>query len=154
MSLEESMLALAKSNERLAASNEAVAEANTKAAAAYAELVDRINDAGGATVAPTPASSETPTRGRGRPPKNNKEDQKAAPQQAEDDGDLGDDDGLGEAPTQRTADEVKAILKKFKDAGGTPRDIMGKFGAKAFPELKESDFNACYDATEKALAKL
>lgn len=154
MSLEESMLALAKSNERLAASNEAVAEANTKAAATYEALIERINEAGGASVAQAPAAAAAEAPKRGRPPKA-KEEQKAAPAPAADNDGLGgddDDEGLGE--TQRTAEEVKTILKKFKDAGGAPRDIMGKFGAKAFPDLKEADFNACYAETEKALAKL
>lgn len=151
MSLEKSMAELAESNIKLAAAQDRLATAQEAVADKYQEMMAffAANQGGDA-----PATAEKPApakRGPGRP---KKEEKQADPPPAADDG-LGDDgDDLGDDAPQRTSDEVKAILQKFKAAGGVPRDIMGKFGAKAFPELKEADFNAVYEATEKALAKL
>lgn len=149
MSLEKSMAELAESNIKLAAAQDRLATAQEAVADKYQEMMaffaaNQGGDAPAAAEKPAPAK-----RGPGRP---KKEEKPSDPPPAADDG-LGDDD-LGDDAPQRTSDEVKALLQKFKAAGGVPRDIMGKFGAKAFPELKEADFNAVYEATEKALAKL
>lgn len=152
MSLEKSMAELAESNIKLAEAQSSLAEAQLAVAAKYDEMIAFVaaNQGGGAVATPaatTDKAADAP-KPRGRP-------KKEVVEAKTDDG-LGDDadEGLDDDVPQRTSDEVKALLKKFKDAGGVPRDIMGKFGAKAFPELKEADFNAAYEATEKALAKL
>lgn len=155
MSLEKSMADLAESNIKLAAAQERLATAQEAVADKYQEMMAFFAANQGEAAATPAAAEKAPAekRGPGRP----KKTEKIAPPPPEDNDDdegLDDDDGMGDEPTQRTSDEVKAILQKFKAAGGVPRDIMGKFGAKAFPELKEADFNAVYEATEKALAKL
>ena len=145
MSLEKSMADLAESNLKLAEAQNNLAEAQQAVASRYEEMIAFFAaNQGNAPAADTPAKTEDKPK-RGRPAK-------AKPEpEVEDDGLGGEEE---EATAQRTADEVKSILKQYKEAGGTPRDIMGKFGAKAFPEIAESDYNACYEATEKALAKL
>ena len=146
MSLEKSMADLAESNLKLAEAQNNLAEAQQAVASRYEEMIAffAANQGNTSTAADTPAKTEDKPK-RGRPAK-------AKPEpEVEDDGLGGEEE---EATTQRTADEVKSILKQYKEAGGTPRDIMGKFGAKAFPEIAEADYNACYEATEKALAKL
>ena len=146
MSLEKSMADLAESNLKLAEAQNNLAEAQQAVASRYEEMIAFFAaNQGNAPAADTPAKTEDKPK-RGRPAK-----AKPEPVEAEDDGLGGEEE---ETATQRTADEVKSILKQYKEAGGTPRDIMGKFGAKAFPEIAESDYNACYDAAEKALAKL
>lgn len=140
MSLEESMAALAESNLKLAA-------ANTEAAKLYAAVLERFDagDVAGDTAKPA-AAAAAPKKGRPAKAKPGPE-----PEQEEEEEE---DDGLGGGTANRSEDEVKAILKQYKEAGGAPKDIMGKFGARAFPEVKPADFNAVYEATEKALAKL
>ena len=153
MSLEKSMADLAESNIKLAAAQDRLATAQEKVADKYQEMMAFFAANQGGEVATPAATEKAPAekRGPGRP----KKDKPADPPPAADDGLGDDDDGMGDdAPTQRTSDEVKAKLQEFKAAGGVPRDIMSKFGAKAFPELKDADFNAVYEATEKALAKL
>lgn len=154
MSLEKSMAELAESNIKLAEAQSSLAEAQLAVAAKYDEMIAFVvaNQGGTAPAAKTEPAAEAP-KPRGRPKKEAAAKTEATP----DDGlggDDGDDEGLGDDVVQRTSDDVKAILKKYKEAGGAPRDIMSKFGAKAFPEIKEADFNACYEAAEKALAKL
>lgn len=146
MSLEKSMADLADANNKLAEANDKLADANINAAKLYAQLIERLDGAQIDTGAVPPAATEDKPR-RGRPAKDKAPEPAAEPDN--DDGLGGDDD-----VPQRTSDDVKALLKKFKEAGGVPREIMAKFGAKAFPEIKEADFNAAYEATEKALAKL
>ena len=148
MSLEDSMAALAKSNLTLAEAQSALAEAQKAVADKYDEMIAFFAANNAAPEKSDGKAEDKPKRGR---PK--KAASEPAPPPADTDDGLGDDDTDGDV-TARTSDEVKAILKKYKDAGGVPRDIMSKFGAKAFPELKEPDFNACYAATEKALEKL
>ena len=140
------MTDLHESNLKLAEAQNNLAEAQQAVASRYEEMIAffAANQGNTSTAADTPAKTEDKPK-RGRPAK-------AKPEpEVEDDGLGGEEE---EATTQRTADEVKSILKQYKEAGGTPRDIMGKFGAKAFPEIAEADYNACYDAAEKALAKL
>lgn len=140
MSLEESMAALAESNLKLAA-------ANTEAAKLYAAVLERFEAGDVAPAADKPAAEDKPKKGR---PAKAKPEPEPEPEQEEEE----DDDGLGGGAANRSEDEVKAILKKYKEAGGAPKDIMGKFGARAFPEVKPADFNAVYEATEKALSRL
>ena len=150
MSLEKSMADLAESNLKLAEAQNNLAEAQQAVASRYEEMIAFFAANQGNAPAAAASSADTPAKTEDKPKRGRPAKAKPEPEV--------EDDGLGgeeeEATTQRTADEVKSILKQYKEAGGTPRDIMGKFGAKAFPEVAESDYNACYEATEKALAKL
>lgn len=146
MSLEQSMKELAESNIELAKAQTELAGAQRAVADKYDEMIAFVNEKRG----DAPASAADKPKGRGRPAgsTNKPKDPEPEPEQEEDDG-LG-----GDGAVQRTEAEVKELLKKFKEAGGVPKDIMSQFGAKAFPEVKPADYNDCYAATEKALAKL
>lgn len=141
MSLEEAMAKLADAMNRYSETIEKYGDA----------LLTRLGEADVAAVAAggkadKPAAA--PKKGAA------KKTAASAPPAEEEEEEEEEDDGLGGGTTNRSEDEVKTILKKFKDAGGVPKEIMGKFGARSFPEVKPAHFNAVYEATEKALAKL
>ena len=143
MSLEESMLKLAESNLALAEAQNALAEKYERILNGEAVIDPAV--VGGATTAKT----ETPKKGPGRP----KKVAEPEPEPEKEDDGLGGEEEEEEADVV-TADQLKSALQAFKAAGGAPKDIMSKFGAKAFPEVKEADYAACLAATLKAQAKL
>lgn len=143
MSLEESMLKLAESNLALAEAQNALAEKYERILNGEAVIDPAVVGGGAKTEAAAPAK-----KGPGRPRK------APEPEPTPEDDGLGGEEEEEEEIEVVTADQVKKALQEFKAAGGAPRDIMSKFGAKAFPEVKEADYAACLAATLKAQAKL
>ena len=152
MSLEESMLALAKSNTELAAAQSRLAEAQEKVADKYDEMIAFVQANGGNAE----AKDEKQAAKTGKATKATKATTKKAAAPAEDEGDNGEDLG-GESAAEEALDfdTVKAKLLEVRDVFGDKSHalaIIKKHGGyAALTEIQEKDFRKIYDA---AVAKL
>ena len=153
MSLEESMLALAKSNTELAAAQSRLAEAQEKVADKYDEMIAFVQANGGHTD----AKDEKPAAKTGKATKTaaKKTAGKTTAAASEDDDNDGGMGGESAAEEALDFDTVKAKLLEVRDVFGDKSHalaIIKKHGGyAALTEIQEKDFRKIYDA---AVAKL
>lgn len=134
--LEESIKALAESNVALA-----------KAQTYYADTINKfglkINEANGEAGATPGKSTEKATEKAETPAQRKKREAAEAAEAAKGKDSDGFDDEPEQATEALTADDVKKKLFEVKDAAGDKQpalDIIGEYGYKAIPEVKEKDY--------------
>lgn len=151
MSIEDTMKDMAESQRELAA-------AMREYASVIAQYSKSIVSAatGAADEAPAELKSE-PKAKPGRPAgsTNKKKEEPAPPAEEPEDDDNG-DDGFGEEDENTSAvsfDDVKEALKGVakKHSKDKALEILGKFGYKGIPEIKEADYAKVHAAATKLL---
>ena len=161
MSLEESMLELAKSNTELAAAQTRLAEAQEKVADKYDEMIAFVQANGGEKLSASGKNADDDEKsGAGKTGKATKAATKktAAKTTSAASEDDNNDDGMGGESAAEEAldfDTVKAKLLEVRDVFGDKSHalaIIKKHGGyAALTEIQEKDFRKIYDA---AVAKL
>ncbi len=169
MSLEQSMLKLAESNDALAEAQSRLAEAQNKVADRYEEMITMFKNGSVAsdTPAAAPNTDKAPTAAEKKAAKAAKAAEAAAAAAAaaaeatksddeDDDGFGGDDAEDADDEDKLTHGEVKQALidlkNKDKDkARGV--NIINKYGYEAIPDIQEKDYRAIFNDVQKLLKK-